>query len=228
MSIGIDIANKALKLALPSINRKITQAIQKLGLDPYQHVMHYEETLGEVAGASITAAVGLSNLRGLSSLSIERIEFTSGDFHPFDKKDSTAAGTFSIHFSQDLTLDVGGKLSGKISVKTPFGTASTSHSEPIDADLSNSGSSLSGEGDFVLGSLTNLEIKSFHLNTLDLKMGASQVEIHGTLGNFDALLNDLIQMITDKFNSELSGHITSALKLAIQEAVDAALPISLK
>ncbi|MDF1696698.1 MAG: hypothetical protein P1U56_12730 [Saprospiraceae bacterium] len=223
MSLGTSIANEALKAALPTINRKITKAIQQKGLDPYQHVVHFEESLGKFAGAEAIVSMGLVNLRGLSSLQIESITFTDGDFHPFSDEDSTAAGSFSIKFSQDLTIEADGKLSAKAEI---FGKK-ISHSESIEAELTDSGSTLSGSAEFVIGSLSKLEIKDFHLNELKWHLGENTIHIEGGLGKFDDLLNSVISKITEKVNTELAGQITSALKLAIQKSVDAVLPMAL-
>ncbi|MEZ4688025.1 MAG: hypothetical protein R3B47_18775 [Bacteroidia bacterium] len=186
--------------------------------------MHYEESLGEVAGNGVSASFGLQNLRGLSSIEISEIKFSELDANLFSKEDATAKGTFALQFEQPLSLDAEGKVIGKVSL----GPISGSKSESIDADLKNSGSKVSGEADFVLGSVSDLEVKSFTIDNLKLHMGDNKVELHGSLGMFNPLLDDLTGVITERFNSELSGHIASVLKLTIQEAVNSALPMKLK
>ena len=219
MSIGSSIANGAIKLALPKINNRISEAIQQQGVDPYTVVTIFEQTLGEFKGASVKASGSLNNLTGLSSLEIESLEFTDGDFNILSDKDSTAKGKFTIRFKEALSLDVKGKVSASLLF--------FSESVDIKAILTNTGSTLNGEASFALGSLRKAEIKACEIDSLNWVAGESSIKFDGGLGVFNDFLDDFTETLTTKFNEELAGQISTMLKMAAQEAINAVLPVTL-
>ena len=211
--------NKYVEKKLPSINENLSNSIKQKGLDPYAEVLSYEKGIGgDFLGAE--ASVQFSNLRGLSNIQIEELDFSEVEVHLSKKKDSIAEGTFRLAFPKELTMDIGGTIVGK--------AIGESISETLDGSLTNTGTTIQGEADFTVGSLRKVEIKTFHLKTLHFVMGENQVDIHGDLGVLNPLVGDIIGSITDKFNEELSGAISSALKGHIEDSVNAILPMELR
>lgn len=219
--MGLDIKKKIKELVLKTINQKIRKAIQGQGLDPYQNVAHFDANIGKIEykgiGVSADASLSLSNLRGLSSLEMTDLTFTDGDFKIIH--DSHVTGDFAFKFNADLTLDIEGKITAGLIIG--------SLKESVEAELIDSGASLTGSANFTFGKITSPEIKDVHLNVLQLDIGDVKVNINGSLGVFEPLANKFISFVEDKFKEEVQNQVMTGLKLAIQKVIDAALPIKL-
>jgi len=227
MSLKDKIASGLIQKGLPIINKKVGKTIQDNGLDPYQSVTHFETTIGSIGDSAITAALNLRNLSGLSSLTIRSIQLAKKELDADDHGASATTATFSIDFAKDLTMDISGSLNGKLKVSLGPFSVDKNQSVGLSATLTNSGSTIEGTADVEFGKLTDLEIKSIDITALTLKMGTNKVEFEGSLGIFDALTISAMDAISKQFQSELEGHISTALKMAIQDSLSAVMPMKL-
>lgn len=215
--------NNIIAKKLPQINEKLDAAIKEAGLDPKAEVVSFEENLGKVnlgiTSASATAKADVTDLTGLSSLEITKLEL--GDVEDlFSKEDTKISGSFEVDLKTDLSAHLGGSVEAS--------AMGMSKDVGIGGSLSNSGTRLSGTVTFGVSDIKPLK-KEFTLNTatveeLNIHLGETTAEVDG-LGFFNDLLNGLQDTIVEHFQSELDSMLSSTLKDSIQKGLDSALPM---
>lgn len=217
----LSILNTVIKNNLSAINSAITNGIRQEGLDPMARVASGTADAGSVdlgighAGAS--AHYELTNMRGLSSLSIKTLQITNGGADPNDA--SVLNGTLMLNASlgSNLTIHAGGSVEAHLGfIKPEVGISGTATVQGAVATATGSFSATLNGGQICLSRA--------RLNQLAINYTNASIDIDG-LGVFNVLLNPIESIILDAAKNAIRGAVAQALTPVINEKVNSVLPI---
>ena len=210
--------NQIIQNMLPQVNSAIQGVISSNHLDPWGHVAGSTDNLGHIdlgiCTASASASYSITNMRGLSSFSIDSIVINSSQAGA----NNTITGDVSVsaHMGGNLSTGVGGKFTagcGFIHPSVGISGNATLSSITAHANGVYTASSINGQV-----CLTALDVRSLIVN-----YGSVHVDIDG-LGIFNSLLGPLVDAITSLFNGQIKSAIGSAITPLIDEEIAKILP----
>ena len=213
-----DLLNEIIKEMLPKINSAIQNAISANHLDPWGQVASGSDTLGKIdlgiCTASADASYAITNMRGLSSFTLDSIILNSAS----SGENNTVVGDVSVvaHMGSDLSTNVSGKFSAGCGFIHP--------SVGIGGTATVSGLSAHANGRYT-ASTSNGQVCLSELDVRSLTVDYGNVNVHiDGLGIFSSLLDPLVSAIVNLFNGDIKGDISSAVTPIIDREIAAVLP----
>lgn len=217
----IDILNKFIKVNLPAINSEIQKTIKQQNLDPKADVVSGDKVLGSIDlgfdKAYVKASYKISDLKGLSTLSISRFEIVSVDQNPNDSDSVSGKVQIEVKLGSDIQANMGGSVSaGCGPIHPDIGLSGTVKAPNVTA---NSTGSLNAGINGV-----KLCVSSFDMVEFSVSYGHPDVYIDD-LGMFNNFMEPLEDAIITLFNGDLKSMITSVIRSSVKEQVDKYLPL---
>ncbi|GAB5447542.1 LBP/BPI/CETP family protein [Gymnodinialimonas sp.] len=217
----LSILNTVISENLGKINSAITNGIKQQHLDPMARVASGTADAGSInlgighAGAS--AHYELTNMKGLSSLTIHTLQITNGGADPNDASVLNGSILLNATLSSDLSIHAGGSVEAHLGfIKPEVGLSGT---------VTVSGVSASATGTFTAGlEGSKICLNKARLNQLSINYTGAKVDIDG-LGVFNVLLHPIESLILDAAKGAIRGAVVQAVTPVINGEVNSVLPI---
>jgi hypothetical protein len=212
--------NQIIINALPSINKGIQSGIKSAHLDPWGQVANGSDVLGSInlgiCHASATADYSITNMRGLSSFTIESLEIVSVQPNASDpsKLDGTIA--MNARFGSNLETNLGGSIEAKCGFIHPHvGISGNVEVTSVSASATGTFNASTSKGKVCMDAVT---VSGFNVN-----YGSINIHING-LGIFNVFLKPLEDLITNILKGKIRSAITSAIKSAVNNEIKKEFP----